>query len=394
MEGRALHNVQNAMFAAAMAFSLGIKLDAIRQGLRTFDTTFFQAPGRMNVFDEHPFKVIFDYGHNAHAVGAMADLAQRLDVHGPAHRGDGRARRPPRRGHRARSPTPSPGASTTTSAAATIGLRGRDGDEVPRMLRRTALEAAGVAPAQITLIPDEQEAIDAALRMGRPGDLVLIFADALMRSWKQVIKFRPEGAPAARLPEAPPALPEPAFAAAEESSLRPRRAGARRARRASRPRGGRLSTVEPGVFDSSRRLTGHNLYFAGTGAVLEVRAASPGQLRAWRERVEGMRAALGWSDDGAIVAHEYAGGAALALAAPRERLFVATELNEWAWLGAADAALAAPLPFAPRIRKCMTLIRRAKRCAGWRRRRRGRRWMRWWPRRGGGGCRCMRMMRR
>ncbi|MEO7430774.1 MAG: cyanophycin synthetase, partial [Dokdonella sp.] len=52
MEGRALHNVQNAMFAAAMAFALGIKLDAIRQGLRTFDTTFYQAPGRMNVFNE------------------------------------------------------------------------------------------------------------------------------------------------------------------------------------------------------------------------------------------------------------------------------------------------------------------------------------------------------
>ena len=82
LEGRAIHNVQNAMFAAAMAFSLGIKLDAIRQGLRTFDTTFFQAPGRMNVFNEHPFKVLLDYGHNAHAVGAMADLAQRLDVTG------------------------------------------------------------------------------------------------------------------------------------------------------------------------------------------------------------------------------------------------------------------------------------------------------------------------
>jgi cyanophycin synthetase len=82
LEGRAMHNVQNAMVAAAMAFSMGIKLDAIRQGLRTFDTTFFQAPGRMNVFNEHPFKVLFDYGHNAHAVGVMADLAQRLDVVG------------------------------------------------------------------------------------------------------------------------------------------------------------------------------------------------------------------------------------------------------------------------------------------------------------------------
>jgi cyanophycin synthetase len=32
--------------------------------------------------------------------------------------------------------------------------------------------------------------------MGRPGDLLLVFADALVRSWKQIIYFRPEGAPA------------------------------------------------------------------------------------------------------------------------------------------------------------------------------------------------------
>jgi cyanophycin synthetase len=82
LEGRAMHNVQNAMFAAALAFSLDIKLDAIRQGLRTFDSTFYQAPGRMNIYDEHPFKVIFDYAHNAHAVAAMTDLAARLDVRG------------------------------------------------------------------------------------------------------------------------------------------------------------------------------------------------------------------------------------------------------------------------------------------------------------------------
>ena len=143
LEGRALHNVQNAMFAAAMAFSLGIKLDAIRQGLRTFDTTFFQAPGRMNVFDEHPFKVILDYGHNAHAVGVMADLAQRLDVHGPAHRGAGRARRSPRRGHRAIADAVA-GRFDHYICRRDDELRGRDGDEVPRIIAR-ALRGGGRA---------------------------------------------------------------------------------------------------------------------------------------------------------------------------------------------------------------------------------------------------------
>jgi cyanophycin synthetase len=218
LEGRATHNVQNAMFAAAMGFSLGIKLDAIRQGLRTFDSTFFQAPGRMNVFNEHPFKVLFDYGHNAHAVGMMADLASRLDVSGRrivvlAGPGDRRDE------------------DLVAIAAAVAGrfdhyvcrrddnLRNRASDEVPR-IQAQALRAAGVAESAISLIPDEQEAIEAALRMGEAGDLLLIFADALVRSWKQITKFKPAGAvaqkPAARRarPPAPEVQSEDKFEAA------------------------------------------------------------------------------------------------------------------------------------------------------------------------------------
>ncbi|MCR6626101.1 cyanophycin synthetase [Pseudoxanthomonas japonensis] len=227
LEGRALHNVQNAMFAAAMAFSLGIKLDAIRQGLRTFDTTFFQAPGRMNVYDEHPFKVVMDYAHNAHAVGMMADLAQRLDVAG-------------RRIVVVAAPGDRRDEDIQDIARAVAGrfdhyvvkrddsLRGRDGDEVPRIIAR-ALQAAGVADTAIEQIPDEQQAIDAALRMGKPGDLVLVFADALARSWKQITKFTPEGAEprSARAVELPSLAPAPsadeAAVAAMEGVIREER---------------------------------------------------------------------------------------------------------------------------------------------------------------------------
>jgi cyanophycin synthetase len=201
LEGRATHNVQNAMFAAAMAFSLGIKLDAIRQGLRTFDSTFFQAPGRMNIFNEHPFKVLFDYGHNAHAVAALADLAARLDVTGRrivvlAGPGDRRDE------------------DLVAIARAVAGrfdhyicrrddsLRERAADEVPR-IQAAALRAAGVPEGAISVIPDEQEAIAAALNMGQPGDLLLIFADALVRSWKQITKFKPAGQVAVPAPAAP-----------------------------------------------------------------------------------------------------------------------------------------------------------------------------------------------
>ena len=218
MEGRALHNVQNAMVAAAMAFSLGIKLDAIRHGLRTFDTTFFQAPGRMNVYNEHPFKVLMDYGHNAHAVGVMADLAQRLDVFGrrivvlsgPGDRRD----------------------EDLCAIAGVVagkfdhyicrrddGLRGRDGDEVPRIMAK-ALRDAGVAETAISVIPDEQQAVDTALRKAGPGDLVLVFADALARTWKQIIRFKADGdmpTPAVRaeVPQLDTALDERLVAAME-----------------------------------------------------------------------------------------------------------------------------------------------------------------------------------
>jgi len=50
-----------------------------------------------------------------------------------------------------------------------------------------------VAEADISVIADEQQAVDAALKMARPGDLVLVFADALTRTWKQIIRFKPDG---------------------------------------------------------------------------------------------------------------------------------------------------------------------------------------------------------
>jgi cyanophycin synthetase len=188
LEGRAVHNVQNAMFAAAMAFSMGVKLEDIRHGLRTFQTSFFQAPGRMNVFDEHPFKVILDYGHNAPAVELMAQLARRLEVAGrrivvlaaPGDRRDEDIREIAK---------VAAGAFDLYICRRDDRTRGRGPDEVPRLLR-DGLMAHGVPADSIEVIPDEQQATDRALQVAQAGDLVLIFADALTRTWKQVIHFR------------------------------------------------------------------------------------------------------------------------------------------------------------------------------------------------------------
>ncbi len=189
LDARATHNVQNAMFAAAMAFSMGLKLENIRHGLQTFDTTFFQAPGRGNVFDEHPFKVILDYGHNAAAIEAMVQFVERLGtagrrivvVTGP---GDRRDEDLIAIAHRVA------GYFDHYVCRQDDNRRGRAYGEVPRLMR-DALAGAGVPAEQITVIDDEQEAVTAALAGARAGDLVLVFGDNVSRCWEQIVTFQP-----------------------------------------------------------------------------------------------------------------------------------------------------------------------------------------------------------
>jgi cyanophycin synthetase len=187
LEGKALFNVQNAMFAALIAWVMNVKVENIRVGLRTFDTTYFQAPGRLNVFDELPFRVILDYGHNPAAVAAMAETVQRMEVLGKricvlAAPGDRRNED-----------------ITAIAAAAAPAFdrfivrrddnpRGREAGEVTGLLRE-GLRAAGVRDDRIKVIEDEQEAIQAGLEMGERGDLLVIFGDDITRCWKQIIYF-------------------------------------------------------------------------------------------------------------------------------------------------------------------------------------------------------------
>jgi cyanophycin synthetase len=187
IEGKAMHNVQNAMFATAMAYSFDTSLENIRQGLRIFNTSFYQAPGRLNIFDEHPFKVILDYAHNPAAIKTITDLAGRLDVKGKrrlviAMPGD---RRDEDIIEAAKIV-----ASTFDSfvCKADDDRRGRGHDEVPMLLKQT-LEANGVDAKDIQVIPSEADAIEAGLESCAPGDLIIILGDNITRCWKQIVHF-------------------------------------------------------------------------------------------------------------------------------------------------------------------------------------------------------------
>ena len=190
IEGKAMHNVQNAMFAAGIAYAFETSLDDIRQGLRTFNNSFFQAPGRLNVFDEHAFKVILDYAHNPAAIKTITDLAMRLEVKGKrrivlAMPGDRRdedvieAAKIAAKGF------------DMFICKADDNRRGRGNDEIPQMLA-AQLKEEGIPDFAIQVIPDEQTAITAGLEACGEGDLLIVLGDNISRCWKQIVHFNEE----------------------------------------------------------------------------------------------------------------------------------------------------------------------------------------------------------
>jgi len=193
MEGKALHNVQNAMFSAGMAWAMGVKLEDIRQGLRTFDTTYFQAPGRGNVYDALGFKVILDYGHNPAAVEAMCSLVDRLAADNGLRPGGKRivvvSAPGDRRDEDIRAIARRVGPSFDHFVLKSDdSRRGRAEGEVTGILA-DELAKAGIGGDRVERLESEVDAIDRALKLATSGDIVLIFGDEVSRCWKQIIYF-------------------------------------------------------------------------------------------------------------------------------------------------------------------------------------------------------------
>ncbi len=219
INGLAMHNVQNAMFAVAICYSMGMSLENIKNGLLTFKTDFSQVPGRLNIYDEYPFKVLMDYAHNPAALKVIGELAQRMEVKGK------RTLFLSAPGDRRDEDIIEFGAIASAYFDNYIikqddGLRGRNSGDVPKLLKQSLIDN-GVKEENIVVILDEVAGVDYALRNALDGDLVVLLADKIKRSWDQVVNFKQV-----------------------------------------------LSTKKPDVSDT--RLMGPNIYFYDTGAVLDV----------------------------------------------------------------------------------------------------------------------------
>ncbi|WP_118376014.1 cyanophycin synthetase [Deinococcus ficus] len=198
--GYAQVNVQNALAAVAMTVAQGVDLPVIRSALSTFTTSFEQSPGRLNLYDGHPFRVLLDYAHNPSGMEHLRDLLPHLrpprgrviGVMGVA--GDRRDEDIRRMG-------------TLAAEAFDILIvredeyrRGRPAGEGARLVTQGALEA-GHDPEQMTTILSEPEAVEHALQLARPGDLVVLLATEVEHSWAQVRDFDSSGL--APLPDLP-----------------------------------------------------------------------------------------------------------------------------------------------------------------------------------------------
>ncbi|MEX1158303.1 MAG: cyanophycin synthetase, partial [Thermomicrobiales bacterium] len=173
-EGRARVNVKNSLAAVGAAWGANIALDAIRNGLRTFTTSFFQAPGRLNLLEVGGYRVIVDYCHNVAGLQELAEFVTRMM---PARTVGMIAVPGDRRDEDIRAfGTIAAGMFDEFVVREDANPRGRERGEVAGILRET-LMSNGVDDGRITLVFDELMAASTALDRARPDDLVVLLAD-------------------------------------------------------------------------------------------------------------------------------------------------------------------------------------------------------------------------
>jgi cyanophycin synthetase len=194
LKGKAAHNVENALAAAAAAAGFGIDAVYIGAALKNFA----ENHGRLKMFAAGGILVCVDYGHNAAGIQAMLKMAQQMDkkrligvIGAPGDRRDDVIAR--------------------IGALAGQGFdyvyikededkRGRKLGEAARLLEQGVREGRR-GENNFSVILDEGEAVDAALKNAVSGDFIIIFYEnyelvaAKIAAWERDIANQSEDAP-------------------------------------------------------------------------------------------------------------------------------------------------------------------------------------------------------
>jgi cyanophycin synthetase len=185
--GRARMNVQNVLGAAAAAFAAGAPLHDIRQGLRTFSTSYYLSPGRLNEVDVDGVQVIVDYCHNAPGMRALGDFVDRVGESMAATSDLGRASRigvVATAGDRRDDDMRELGAVAAQHfdvvvVREDVSLRGRRRGETAALVAEGVQTARseGARCKQVEIVLEEIGAVRHAMSRANPGDLVVVCVD-------------------------------------------------------------------------------------------------------------------------------------------------------------------------------------------------------------------------
>ena len=185
--GKCPFMIENALAATMAAFCQGVPVDVIAAGLRTFEPSEQQTPGRMNLFPFQNFSVLVDYAHNPHGLSALGEFLRQTDsthlVGIITGVGDRR----------------NEDLIAISQIAAEIfdeiiirldkDARGRDPEELVELIRQGVWTTDANKP--LLVIPDELDALDHAIHHIRPGEMIVHLTEeieqsvALIKQYKQ-----------------------------------------------------------------------------------------------------------------------------------------------------------------------------------------------------------------
>jgi cyanophycin synthetase len=189
--GRVPFQVENALAAAAAAWSLGVPCEAIRTALETFTSHLDQVPVRFNLLEVNGATAVLDYGHNTSSLSCLLEALEQL---------------------------PHPRRSAVYSAAGDrrdgdlirqgelLGdafdrvilyeeehcVRGRRDGEIIALFRRGLSGRRRVK--KIEEVQGAVRAVEVALESGRPGELLLVQVDRVDETVELVRRLLASGA--------------------------------------------------------------------------------------------------------------------------------------------------------------------------------------------------------
>ncbi|MCF6262562.1 MAG: hypothetical protein L3J24_03110 [Xanthomonadales bacterium] len=175
LSAAAKHNTHNALAVTALCLTMGIDVKHIRQGLSGFASTPENNPGRGNVFEFNGITAIVDFAHNEHGLNSMVETISNMPatrrlilISQAGDRSDELIK-----GLVASSMKAKPDALVVCELASY--LRGRELNEVPRLIRQKALDM-GMEKEKIMLSDSPFQGVEKALEWAQSGDVLLILA--------------------------------------------------------------------------------------------------------------------------------------------------------------------------------------------------------------------------